>query len=125
MRALEFLAIAMVLVVHTVSPKPGDDSEPLRVTASLIDQSYCVGDADLYSVNLRLRLRFRNSGDQNLILDRGIGTLRITARERRRGHQAVQRIQGELEPEGMKNMCVSTRKPVEYRKKTWGNRKGI
>jgi hypothetical protein len=45
------------------------------VTAVLLDQSYSEGDADLFRVDLKLRLRFENRTDQRLILDKGVGTL--------------------------------------------------
>jgi hypothetical protein len=51
------------------------NEEPLRTTAVLLDQSYCVGDIDLFRVDLSLRLRFENQTDQKLILDKGVGTL--------------------------------------------------
>src|SRR5438132_7642172 len=49
-------------------PKP---SKPLELTAEIVSQSYCAASQDSASLELKLKLRFRNVGNQKLILYKG------------------------------------------------------
>src|SRR5882672_5423097 len=46
-------------------------SKPLELTAEIVSQSYCAVNANSSSVELKLKLRFRNLGNQKLILYKG------------------------------------------------------
>src|SRR5436190_650078 len=46
-------------------------SEPLELTMELVSQSYCSVNQDADSLQLKLKLRFRNLGKQKLILYKG------------------------------------------------------
>jgi hypothetical protein len=74
MRMSRWLAAALVSAVFC-SVCSTSEERPLRVTAVLLDQTYCEGDAELFRVDLKLRLRFENRTDQKLILDKEIGKL--------------------------------------------------
>lgn len=45
--------------------------KPLQLTASIINQKYCVGDAELDVLGINVRLTFTNIGRQPLILYKG------------------------------------------------------
>jgi hypothetical protein len=45
----------------------------LKAVPMLINERYCYGDAEVFSVWLTLRVKYTNHTDQKLILDRGIG----------------------------------------------------
>jgi hypothetical protein len=54
----------------------------LELTTEVINQAYCVGDADLDGVRLRLKLRYRNIGDTPIILHKSSTTVvRVVVRE--------------------------------------------
>jgi hypothetical protein len=46
-------------------------ASPLQLTASIINQRYCEEGGDYDSLGLKLRLRFKNVGDQKIILYKG------------------------------------------------------
>ncbi len=56
------------LASFVVAPK---DEPALQLTAEIIRQRYCIGDAELDALDLELRLRYRNTGSQPLILYKG------------------------------------------------------
>ena len=49
--------------------------DTLELTTTVINQTYCVGDADLDGVRLRLKLRYRNAGDKPIILHKSSTTV--------------------------------------------------
>jgi hypothetical protein len=54
----------------TASAKEG---QPLEAIPELVDTRYCYGDAEVYSVWLKLRVKYVNRAQKTLILDREIG----------------------------------------------------
>jgi len=58
-------AVASVLA-QPKSPRP-----PLELTVAIVSQSYCAMTADSSSLEMRLKLRYRNLGTQKLILYKG------------------------------------------------------
>jgi hypothetical protein len=68
------LVLAVVPVLLTASAKiPSKDDQPLRAIPELVGTRYCYGDAEVYSVWLKLRVRYVNRTDKTLILDKEIG----------------------------------------------------
>jgi hypothetical protein len=61
-----------VLSVPTVA-NPVTPDQPISVTPELIGQKYCYGDAEVFSVWLKLRMRYKNQSERTLILDKQIG----------------------------------------------------
>jgi hypothetical protein len=49
------------------------DNQPLRAVPELISQQYCSGDAEVFAVNLRLRMKYTKRTEKALILDKEIG----------------------------------------------------
>jgi hypothetical protein len=66
------LVAASLLAIPSVASQATSD-QPLRAIPELIGQRYCYGDAELFSVWLRLRMRYINRTDKTLILDKEIG----------------------------------------------------
>ena len=64
--ALVSLSLAATL---TAQPKPPNAS--LELTAEIVSQSYCAVNSDSSSLEIQLKLRYRNVGSQKLILYRG------------------------------------------------------
>src|SRR5882762_3528227 len=50
-------------------PKP--PSKPIELTAEIVSQTYCAVNENSASLELKLKLRFRNVGTQKLILYKG------------------------------------------------------
>jgi hypothetical protein len=65
---LLFLPLGSI-VVAAAQPKPL--RKPLELTVEIVSQSYCAVNQDFSSLDLKLKLRFRNSGSQKLILYKG------------------------------------------------------
>jgi mono/diheme cytochrome c family protein len=49
------------------------DDQPIRATPELISRQYCYGDAEVFSVWLKLRTRYANRIRSTIILDKDIG----------------------------------------------------
>jgi len=69
---LLLLAILPLLLTAAVNT-PTKDDQPLRAVPEFVGTRYCYGDAEVYSVWLKLRVRFVNRTDRTLILERAIG----------------------------------------------------
>jgi hypothetical protein len=65
------LAIGGLSVPTVATPVTPD--QPISAIPELIGQRYCYGDAELFSVWLKLRMRYKNRTDKTLILDKEIG----------------------------------------------------
>src|SRR5690349_6838866 len=65
------VTIGMLSVSGVANPSTGD--QPIRATPELISQRYCYGDAEVFSIWLKLRVRYTNRTDKILILDKEIG----------------------------------------------------
>jgi hypothetical protein len=54
-------------------PQPAQYDQSIKAIPELIDTRYCYGDAEVYSVWLKLRMKYVNQTDKTLILDKEIG----------------------------------------------------
>jgi hypothetical protein len=70
--ALLLLSVMPMLRVLGV-PHSAKDEQPLEAIPELVGTRYCYGDAEVYSVWLKLRLKYVNRTDKTLILDKEIG----------------------------------------------------
>jgi hypothetical protein len=59
------------LVMTHVDSARRRQPQPLLLTATIIDQKYCAGDAELDGLRINLRLSYTNVGPQTLILYKG------------------------------------------------------
>jgi len=69
---------AILLVITCVlgaiaANRPSDENQPLRASPEIIGVRYCSGDAETFSVWLRLRVKYLNRTAKTLILDKEIG----------------------------------------------------
>jgi hypothetical protein len=64
--------LIVVSILYTTATA-GTDDQPLRAVPELVSQRYCYGDAEAFSVWLRLRMKYTNRTDKTLILDKEIG----------------------------------------------------
>jgi hypothetical protein len=60
-----WLILTAAVAAQTRSPKP------LELTAEIVSQSYCSVNADAASLEIKLKLRYRNVGQQKIILYNG------------------------------------------------------
>jgi len=67
------LLTILPLLLTTAVNTPTKDDQLLRAVPELVGTRYCDGDAEVYSVWLKLRVRFVNRTDRTLILERAIG----------------------------------------------------
>jgi hypothetical protein len=68
------LLIASSFIVScsvSVAAQPKLPKQPLELTTEIVSQSYCSVNQDSASLELKLKLRFRNVGPQKLILYKG------------------------------------------------------
>jgi len=70
--AHSLLTVAALLTIATVN-HPTKDNQPVKAIPEVIGTRYCYGDAELFSVWLRLRVKYVNRTDKTLILDKEIG----------------------------------------------------
>jgi hypothetical protein len=54
-------------------PQPAQDDQSIKAIPELIGARYCYGDAEVYSVGLKLRMKYVNRTHKTLILDKEIG----------------------------------------------------
>ncbi len=66
------LAVIPILLTAAVSI-PTKEDQPLKAMPELVATRYCYGDAEVFSVWLKLRVKYVNGTDKTLILDREIG----------------------------------------------------
>jgi hypothetical protein len=64
------IALFWLNLTATILAQP-KTSKPLELTAEIVSQSYCAASQDSASLEMKLRLRFRNVGSQKLILYKG------------------------------------------------------
>ena len=69
-RAL-LLLTPLLLLPETFGAQPKTSKKPLELIVDIVSQSYCAVNEDVSSLELKLRLRFRNVGNQKLILYKG------------------------------------------------------
>src|SRR5258707_2597234 len=71
-RSLLFLSGALVwLSPASANGQVKPAKPPLELTAEIIGQNYCAASSDALTLELNLKLRYRNAGNQRLILYRG------------------------------------------------------
>lgn len=73
MRFLATISSLLALASFCAVATARSDEQPLKAVAELISQRYCSGDAEVFSVWLRLRVTYTNQTDKVLILDKEIG----------------------------------------------------
>jgi len=64
------IALFSLNLTATIAAQP-KTSKPLELTVDIVSQNYCAVNQDSASLELKLRLRFRNVGNQKLILYKG------------------------------------------------------
>ena len=68
------ILLAVVSLLMTVAASvPNAQDQPLRAVPELIRTRYCYGDAEVFSVWLKLRVKYINRGEKAVILDKEIG----------------------------------------------------
>jgi hypothetical protein len=55
----------------TISAQPKSLKPPLELTAEIVSQNYCAVTSDSAALEIKLRLRYRNTGSQRIILYKG------------------------------------------------------
>ena len=65
---LNTTGLLTVIAISALLPTATTAEGKLELTTELINQDYCIGDADLDGVSLKLRLRYRNIGSTPIIL---------------------------------------------------------
>src|SRR5882762_2103804 len=65
-----FIALFWLNLTGAIAAQPRT-SKPLELTAEIVSQSYCAVNEDSAVLELKLKLRFRNVGNQKLILYKG------------------------------------------------------
>src|SRR5882762_4906610 len=65
-----FIALFWLNLTGAIAAQP-KPSKPLELTAEIVSQSYCAVNENSDSLELKLKLRFRNVGNQKLILYKG------------------------------------------------------
>ena len=71
LRALFLLATTPILAAPSLATR---DDQPLRAVPEVIGMRYCYGDAEVFSVWLKLRVKYVNRTDKTVILSRELGT---------------------------------------------------
>ena len=71
---VSLLLLGIVPMLHALGiPHATKDDQSLKAIPELVGTRYCYGDAEVYSVWLKLRLKYVNRTHKTLILDREIG----------------------------------------------------
>ena len=65
------IAVLIIVAATPATPAQAATDEALELTTEIAQQRYCVGDAELDGVSFVLRIRYRNTGTQPLILYKG------------------------------------------------------
>src|SRR5215813_6509616 len=71
-RLMFLLAIAPLLLTVAAN-RPTTQDQPLKAVPELIGTRYCYGDAEVFSVWLKLRVKYINQSERAVILDKEIG----------------------------------------------------
>ncbi len=70
-RSLLIASTISLITSVPASAQPKPPKQPLELTVTLVSQSYCAVTSDSSSLEIRLKLRYRNVGSQKLILYKG------------------------------------------------------
>jgi hypothetical protein len=72
--ALALLLLSVMPMLRALGvPRSAKEEQPLEAIPELVGTRYCYGDAEVYSVWFKLRLKYVNRTHKTLILDREIG----------------------------------------------------
>jgi hypothetical protein len=71
-RTLFLLALTPLLVTLAAN-LPTTQDQPLKAVSELVGTRYCYGDTEVFSVWLRLRVKYVNRSERTVILDKEIG----------------------------------------------------
>src|SRR5215467_6985272 len=66
------IAVHLLLMTLRASPQEAQD-QPLSAVPELVGTRYCYGDAEVFSVLLKLRVKYTNRGQRAVILEKEIG----------------------------------------------------
>jgi hypothetical protein len=64
--------LSVISILYATATASTDD-QPLTAVPALVSQRYCAGDAETFSVWLRMRMTYSNRTDRTVILDKEIG----------------------------------------------------
>lgn len=74
MRSLTSISALLVAVsIRYAASTVGVDKQQLKVVPEIVSQRYCFGDAEVFSVWLKLHVKYTNRTDKTLILDKEVG----------------------------------------------------
>ncbi|HXM51314.1 MAG TPA: hypothetical protein VN956_25955 [Pyrinomonadaceae bacterium] len=65
------IALIWLNLTGAVAAQPKPSKQPLALTAEIVSQTYCAVNEGSASLEVKLKLRFRNVGNQKLILYKG------------------------------------------------------
>lgn len=68
---LLFAAFLSFIASATVAAQPNRPAQPLQLTVQIVSQSYCAVTSDSSALEMKLRMRYANVGNQKLILYKG------------------------------------------------------
>ena len=71
-RVMFLVAVAPLLMTVTANLLNAQD-QPLKAVPEVISTRYCYGDAEVFSVWLKLRVKYINRSERTVILDKEIG----------------------------------------------------
>jgi hypothetical protein len=66
-----FIALFWLNLTATLSAQPKPSKPPLELTAEIVSQNYCAVNSDSSALEIKLKLRYRNTGSQKIILYKG------------------------------------------------------
>ena len=67
------LLVITPLLMAVATRLPATQEQPLKAVPELIGTRYCYGDAEVFSVWLKLRVKYVNQSERTVILDKEIG----------------------------------------------------
>ena len=68
---LPLITFALLFTSAPLAAQPKPSKQPLELTVEIVSQSYCAVNADAASLEMKVRLRYRNIGSQKIILYKG------------------------------------------------------
>lgn len=65
------VTILFLLLTPALSAQPKPAKPPLELTSKIVSQNYCAVTSNFASLDIKLKLRYRNTGSQKIILYKG------------------------------------------------------